>query len=41
MTQQFQSYVYIKKKKKTNWKRYIHLSVHSSTIYSRQDTEVT
>ena len=42
MTQQFHSWVYIKKKKKnTNTKRYMHSNVHNSIIHNCQDMEVT
>jgi len=46
MIQQFISWVYTlppaqNKIQKTNLKRYMHTSVHNSTVYNSQDMEVT
>ena len=41
MIQQFHSWLYIWKKENTNSKRYMHLNVHSSTIYYSQDIKAT
>ena len=39
MTQQFYSWVYIRKDENSHAKRYMHPSVQSSTIYNSQDME--
>ena len=39
--QQSHSRAYIKKKKPSNLKRYMHPRVHSRIIYDSQDTEAT
>ena len=41
MNQQFHSWVYIKKTKNINSKRYMYPNVHSSIIYNSQDMEAT
>ena len=41
MTQRCHSWVYIQKNKNTNWKRYMHPSVHCSIIHGSQDMETT
>ena len=41
MIQQSHSWAYIQKDENSNLKRYMHPSVHSSTIYNSQDMEET
>ena len=41
MIQQSHSWVYIQKKEKSNSKRYMHPSVHGSTVDNSQDKETT
>ena len=41
MIQQSHPWSYIRKDKNSNLKRYMHPSVHSSTVYNSQNVEAT
>ena len=41
MTQQFHCCLYIQNNKNTSWKRYVHPSVHNSSIYNYEDVGAT